>query len=318
MHVLLTGATGFIGRHILNGLLNSGHNVIAPIRPQSIATDRQPQESDRLHYVLGSFFDPDVLNSIEDHIDTVIHVAAIRGAGQAKKQDYERVNVDGAEKLINFSIKNKIPRFLYVSTVGVLGTIPDQLPAGPDQPFAPDGEYHLSKWKAEKIVQQAESRDLHTLILRPTITYGQGDNGFIPRMIRFIQKGLLVLPNKDVLIHLLSVNCLARLINQILALNLFNGRTYHVADQYPIEIHELAVAIAQKTGGRFRNVPSFFFEAGAKFFSAIGRNDLKTSLLLLSKSWYYNIDRTVKDLLFEPCDTLAQINTLFEEEKEIG
>ncbi len=310
MHILLTGATGFIGKNLLQALLNAGYEVTALVRPETFRTKHQPPESEKLHYVYGLFYDPDVLNAIDASLDAVVHLAAIRGAGKAKKEDYRRVNIQGTRQIIDFALDKGISRFLYLSTVGVLGTIPNPLPGKPENTPAPDGKYHFSKWRAEEIVRKAAPHCLRKLILRPTIVYGKYDNGFIPRMIHFIKKGRLLLPDRKVFIHLLSVNSLVHLIVKILALDAFNGRIYHVADKNPVEIHKLADVIVQKVGGSYRQMPACFFKAGAKFFSAVGRCDLKTSVLLLSQSWHYDISQTMNDLLFEPADTLKEIAAL--------
>lgn len=311
MHILLTGSTGFIGKNVLQAFLNAGYEVTALVRPETLRTN-QPDKNPRLHYVSGLFYDPDVLSAIEGHLDAVVHMAAIRGAGKAKKEDYRRVNIEGTRALLDFALSKKIPRFLYLSTVGVLGTIPVELPAAPNHTPAPDGPYHLSKWEGEKRVRQAHDGRLRTLVLRPTITYGPGDTGFIPRMIRFVQKKRLFLPKANVNIHLLSVQRLARLIVQVLALDLFNGGVYHVADRQPVEIHALADLIARYAGGGYRTMPRSFFAWAARFFTLLGRADLTTGVRLLSESWYYDISQTVEDLLYEPGETFAHLKTLLE------
>ncbi len=316
MHILLTGSTGFIGKNVLQAFLNAGYEVTALVRPETFRA-HQSDENPRLYYVSGLFYDPDVLSAIEGHIDAVVHVAAIRGAGKARKDDYHRVNVEGTRRLVDFALDKGIERFLYVSTVGVLGTIPQELPAAPDHEPAPDGAYHRSKWEGEKLVREAAPRSLRTLVLRPTITYGPGDTGFIPRMMAFIRKKRLLLPDREVHIHLLSVRCLARLIVQVLALDLFNGQVYQVADLQPVKIHALADLMTRYLGGGYRRMPLWFFRRAAQFFSLAGRADLTTSVRLLSESWHYDISRTTKDLLYEPAETFAELETLLKN-GEIG
>ncbi|NOX87882.1 MAG: NAD-dependent epimerase/dehydratase family protein [Calditrichaeota bacterium] len=305
--VLLTGASGFIGRHLLKGLLDEGHTVFAPVREGAEQKIESLAKSDRLIVIEGSFNETKILNSIKSKIDVIIHAAAIRGAGKARKQEYYRINTEGTRTLVDFSLRRAIPRFLYLSTVGVSGTIPQQLPAKRDDPVAPDGEYHQSKWEAEKIVNNAPRDVLKKLILRPTITYGEGDDGFVPRLVGLIKQGKLFLPRKELFIHLLDVRALVRLIVQILKEDRFNDRTYIVADSEPVELHQLSDLIVKRAQGRYYRLPEFVFAAGSMVFSLLGRVDLKTSLLLIGKSWYYDIRPTINDLNYEPVNTLTRI-----------
>ncbi len=305
--ILLTGASGFIGRHLLKGLLDEGHTVFAPVRQGSEQKIESLSKSDRLIIVPGSFNEAKILDSIKSKIDVIIHVAAIRGAGKAQKQEYYRINAEGTRALVDFSLKRAIPRFLYLSTVGVSGTIPQQLPAKRDDPVAPDGEYHQSKWEAEKIVNSAPRDVLKKLILRPTITYGECDDGFVPRLVELIKQGKLFLPRNELLIHLLDVRALVKLILQILKEDRFNDNTYIVADSDPVELHQLSDLIMKLAEGRYYRLPEFVFTAGSTVFSLLGRVDLKTSLLLISKSWYYDIRPTINDLNYEPVNTLSRI-----------
>ena len=323
MNIFLTGATGFIGANLLEGLLNVGHRVTAIVRPNSPNKNLLSPASDRLQYLFGLFYDKAFLDTIDKNFDVVIHTAAIRGAGKGNEHHYYSVNVEGTRALINFAKRKQIPRFLYLSTVGVLGTIPKNLPAKVDDPPAPDGPYHRTKWEAENLVRESADDNMRTLILRPTITYGPYDNGFLPKLIHFVEHKRLILPKNEVKIHLLSVKNLVRLITQILALEYFNGQTYQIADDQPVELHRLADLIKEIRGGGYFCVNPFYFKAASNVFSFLKRADLKTSLLLLSQSWYYDIEPLKKELFYEPLDTLSEIekmlmNTSQKEENIFG
>ncbi len=307
MHIFLTGASGFIGKNLLNGLLNAGYRVTAVIRPDSSHKNLLPKESKQLHYEFGYFYDPTFLQTLQAQFDAVIHVAAVRGAGRADPKQYRLVNVQGTRILCEFALKQHIPRFLYVSTVGVLGTIPQHLPAKAQDSPRPDNIYHQTKWQAEEFIRGIPKHALKTLILRPTITYGAYDDGFIPHVIRLIKNKRLILPRNPVLVHLLSVKSLTRLINQILALDLFNGKTYTVADRDPVALQAIADLVQSHIGGGYHRVPEFIFKAGRMIFSLLGRADLHTGLQLISQSWYYDITPLQNDFLFEPLETLNEL-----------
>ena len=103
----------------------------------------------------------------------------------------------------------------------------------------PDNLYHRSKWHGEQLVKKYHSSRLQTIILRPTITYGPGDNGFLPKLVNMVIKKKIILPKKDVFIHLLWVDSLAQSISNLVKTYDFNGKTYNIADKNPILLSEL-------------------------------------------------------------------------------
>jgi len=309
MTILLTGAGGFIGSHVRHALLDAGHVVIAPTRSRTGKTDTAT-----LQWLEGFFGDPSVLKKARRVPEAIIHLAAIRGAGAGERDHYQKVNVIGTQALLDYARQNRVKRFIYCSTVGVLGTIPARLPAAPDDPPRADGPYHHTKWMAEKHVREAADKDMTTMIVRPTITYGRGDDGFIPRLIDLVRKGWMVTPAREVKIHLLSVRAFASLLEQCVRGDAGWGGTFHVADKSPVALRDVVDFISKQTRGdtypRWLKAPSFLYDAMAGFLKFARRDALKTSVELISKSWYYNIDATISQLGYQPVETLDQMGDL--------
>ena len=269
--VLLTGASGFIGSHIRARLLaEKRFKLVSVVRNKSafLATEREA-------VIQGDFYDPSVLKSIREPIDVIIHCAAIRGEQTIPEAEYEKVNVAGTEELLKFAKKNRIPRFIYLSSVGVLGTIPDPQPAEADQPPRPDGKYHRSKWQAEELVRRFHSQTLQTLILRPTITYGTGDDGFIYKLTELVTPRHFVFPLYPVKIHLLNVEVLADFIVKQLGNEHFSGESYIVADAQPVLLKAvvdlLARELCSKAYPKYLRVPGIVFMAAKWFVGKIGK-----------------------------------------------
>ena len=314
--ILVTGSSGFIGSNLIGELLQKGYTVYAISREKQNA--KLFAAFSEYRPVTGRFYDPALLNNLKDEtIDAVIHLAAIRGESPRPTSEYQQVNVAGTEAMLQFARKNNIPKFIFVSTVGVLGTIPKRQPAKADAPPNPDNKYHRSKWQAEQLVRRYHSRELQTLILRPTITYGPGDNGFIPKMIRMIKNKRFFYPVKPVNIHLLSVRALSALLARVAAMKSLNGETYLVADRSPVPLRVLVDFISQQCSGKnypavFR-WPDFTFQLGQKMLTLVGNHQLVTSLRLISADWTYDISETIRQLDYRPLDTLSEMHEIFDQ-----
>ena len=260
--VLLTGASGFIGSHMLKKLSDNNCSVIVPVRPGAVKKlESNNLNNSRYKLVKGNFYDDHILKILfEESFDAVFHFAAIRGSGKASWKEYQQVNVDGTEKLLKYAVKSHVKKFIFCSSVGVLGTIPDSLPASPNTTPNPDGYYHKSKYLAEKRILAIRSNEMRTLIIRPTITYGINDDGFITKMISYVKKGMFIIPGNPVKVHLLSVKALVELCANLLNIPIDSGQIYHIADKEPVYLVDLAKLFKKKIGsGRFYKLPAFLF-----------------------------------------------------------
>ena len=128
-----------------------------------------------------------------NQIGEIVHCASLVGEGKGSWYDYSKVNTNWTLKLAKAFINADVDHhsFIYVSTVGVHGTIPMEIPANELTPYAPDGYYHSSKMLAEKELINMNSRTgLPVVILRPTIMYGKHDKGFLWKILKISLKKL--------------------------------------------------------------------------------------------------------------------------------
>jgi nucleoside-diphosphate-sugar epimerase len=152
--IFVTGAGGFIGQSLLRGLASSSDCSIKVLTrrplPESAAQGGQPLQ------VIGDLLDPDSYRAALQGCNTVVHLAA--ATGRAAPKDYERINVQGTQVLLDACKAAGVQRFLYVSTIA----------AGyPDQSYYP---YAKSKAEAEQLVRQS---GLEFVIVRPTLVLGE-------------------------------------------------------------------------------------------------------------------------------------------------
>jgi len=315
--VLLTGASGFIGRHLAIRFLEDNYRVIAPVRKESLNKVEKLTENKNFVMLSGEFYDAQILERISDKIDVILHFASIRGEGGGDKDTYRKINVDGTKVLLDFAKKYKIPGFIYCSSVGVLGTIPKTQPAYAQQPVNPDNLYHDSKWQSEMMVNEYHDKDLNTCVLRPTITYGNGDDGFIPKLIDLVKSGKFPLSSKEVYIHLLDVVAFANLVFDLVKSTKINGKTYIVADKGPVLLKDVVNLIRQsfKNGSGFIRIPALVLGLGEWALGIFNQKKLLTSIKLINRSWTYKIDETVRDLDYHAQDTLKVMGSYLKESR---
>jgi nucleoside-diphosphate-sugar epimerase len=181
MKFLVTGATGFVGSHLVKRLIKDNNDVRALVRK---GRDTSKFDS-RVEIVYGDITDPHSLDDATRSIDIVYHSAAIvREAGVPDSLFYE-VNVKGTENLLEASLRHGVKRFIHISTGGVHGDIKNP-PASEDSQIPPHpplekggwGDldiYQKTKIEGEKVVLSFKEKGLSVVIIRPTGVYGPGD-----------------------------------------------------------------------------------------------------------------------------------------------
>jgi nucleoside-diphosphate-sugar epimerase len=306
---LVTGATGLIGSHVVSKLRERRREVVAVVRREADGEKRKTLE--RLGAVIaeGLFYDQDVLEKIFNafDIENVIHCAALRGGGAGSREEYQTVNVDGTETLLRASLHGSVKRFIYLSSVGVLGTIPKELPGSLQSSLDGDNKYHESKVLAEGKVREYIGGGLDACILRPTITYGRGDNGFPTKLVEMVKKHQLLLPLHDITIHLLDADTLADMTARILDASEVGQNTFIVGDREPVSLRELTDTIHRHFYGTsypaFLRFPNPGYEAMLSASRLMRLEKWITRILLLTRSWYYDVEPAVHSGFFRPANT---------------
>jgi nucleoside-diphosphate-sugar epimerase len=186
--VLITGANGFIGSHLINNL-KCNYKVAGQVRNivKSIRNDFPLFALD----VNGSSEWADSLKSI----NVVIHLAGI-AHNKSGDLDYMReVNVNGTINLAQQSAKNGVKRFIFISSIGVLGNRnTNNLPFDEHSGHSPYSESAQSKLDAESaLLEIAEETGLEVVIIRPVLVYGSSAPGNFGKLVNLVNK-LPILP----------------------------------------------------------------------------------------------------------------------------
>ena len=193
---LVTGAAGFLGSHLVRGLLDEGHQVRALIRKTPLEL-----EHPNLEIVRGSVEDRDRMAEVCEGVDTLFHTAALLamlGGSAASKSYRDRAysaNVGGVENLLSGCEAHGVSRFVHTSTVDVCFNSEVDLDMNEHTPYATNMSclYTETKIEGEKRVLDANGRNgLLTTVLRPDGIYGPGNNVMLDEMFEQVSKGRLV------------------------------------------------------------------------------------------------------------------------------
>ena len=154
--ILVTGATGFVGRRVVGALTAMGHPVRALVHTESRASVLAEYDVEIAH---GDVLDPDSLRRACDGVDAVIHLVAIVREGRGLT--FQRVNYEGVSNVLEATAATGVKRFIYASPIGAS--------SDPAFPFL------YSRWMAEQ--ETVRSEVPHTII-RFSVGFGEGDEVF--------------------------------------------------------------------------------------------------------------------------------------------
>ncbi len=243
--IFVTGATGFIGRHLVAALLREGFLVRVFARS---AEKSRRLFGNSVEYAVGDLTRPATLAPAMKGCDAVIHLGGLYRFGYAHREALHQVNVEGTRDLLQAAEKQGIARFIHVSTAGVLRSemalmtekdFPSQMPR-----WTP---YKASKWQAEQLVLEAARKGFPALIVSPTCPIGAGDEYPTPTgaMIRDYLQGLFRFSSKTG-INLIAVEDLAQGIVQSLQRGQ-SGRRYLLAGEN-FWLNDFLKLLAEETG----------------------------------------------------------------------
>lgn len=200
--VLVTGATGFTGSHLVRALAAEGQNVRVIVRSASKAGDLprgvEVREAD--------ITDPAAVSRALEGVGTVYHLAAAYREASHNEEGYRQVNVGATRNLLEAAAQVGVERFVHCSTVGVHGHVANP-PADETTPYSPGDPYQRTKCEAEKLaLAYARDRGVPVAVARPTAIYGPGDTRLL-KMFRMIANGTFVmLGRRDIYYHMVYVD----------------------------------------------------------------------------------------------------------------
>lgn len=278
--ILITGATGFVGRALLERLREEGRYGL-------IAAVRRPDESlphDVEVRCTGSLSGETSWDGVVENVATVIHCAARVHVMNDKSDDpltaFRIVNVDATLNLARQAVAAGAKRFIFISSIKVNGegTLAGRPYTADDQP-SPSDAYGLSKLEAETGLKALGSTlGLEIVIVRPVLVYGPGVKANFRSMMSWLNRGMPLplgaIRNKRSLVALDNlVDLIAACIENPAAAN----ETFLVSDGEDISTTELLRRMGHALGkpARLLPVPALVLQAGA---AMVGRQEVARRL----------------------------------------
>ena len=301
MRVLVTGASGFIGRALCSRLTAGGWQVRALLRQENSG----PWEE-----VVCGDLTRDLPEETMKGVSTVFHLAGRAHVLRENKQDdeeYFRVNTEGTRRLLEAARKEGVSRFVFFSSVAVWKATNENClnEASPCQPETPYGK---SKLEAERLVLEGDYVP-EPVVLRLTMVYGPGMKGNLPRMIDAVAKGLFPpipeFSNKRSMVHVDDVVQAALLASEKPEAV---GQTYIVTDGQAYSTREIYECLCEALGKSIPgwHIPAIVFRGLARTGDIIGnlrgrRFFFDTDALYkISGSSWYSSHKIESELGFHP------------------
>lgn len=186
--VLVTGATGFIGKYAIRKLLDSGYEVVAIVRKKSTDLGRD------VSVIEADISDEKMMQNVATRVkqcDIVIHMAA--NLDMKGHDETISVNCIGTYHLIRLAELLLAEKFIYISSIPVIG-VPRVLPITEEHPVEPKTLYHISKYMGEQMVQALCPSAMQKIILRipSPIGVGMNEKNYLSFLLKRCRKNELI------------------------------------------------------------------------------------------------------------------------------
>ena len=297
--ILLTGASGFLGRSIIEVGAGSG------IQFRSLGRTATGLDQ----HVVVDLTNSEVPDQAFAGVETIIHSAGLAhqfGPAGAARENFFKVNADGTERIVMSAVKNQVRHVVLVSSMSVYGPGGDSARIE-SHPCNPQGHYAESKFAAEqRAIEAVESSSTCLTILRLATLYGDGDQGNVNRLIQAIDRRrfLLIGECKNEKNLLYRTDAAAACLLAAMATEPAHVSTFNVASQ-PVTMLEVVRGICGHLNQGLPMKVPMAFVAGLNFFSSILGNRgpigrIQESVTKFTRSDTIDGSAFVKQFSFQP------------------
>jgi len=290
MKILITGATGFIGKNLASRIAAKGHVVIAAGR----SLDKLKGLSQNVIPTYLALEDKSAIAQIlkKEKPDIIYHAAALI---YGSRENLMCVNRDGTRNIFQSALETGVEKIVHLSSVAAVSGN-EEVPLREDVPLKANGAYGESKIEAEKIALEYRKKGLKIAIIRPPMVYGPFEPHGMPYLIGFLRKRMLPIPgNCGNRIHMVSVENLVDVLELALSKDEIYEGAYFVADKEALTLRELLFFIAKFAGAK---EPFVIPEGVARVISKLPFIGKRISSL--RKDRIYSINRLQEKLGYEP------------------
>lgn len=313
MQILLTGSTGFIGKHFLSVLIEKNYTIRVLVRDKK----KLPPLPSEIQVVTGDLTQPNSLLHLCDDIDAVFHLAGHAHAFKEKNasdDQHHAINFQGTQNLLHEAIRARVKKFIFFSSVKAVADSQHKIDeTWQEKPSTP---YGIAKQAAENLVLNAQSHGLHVTVLRPALVYGPEWKGNLASMLRAIDKGLFPpLPETYNKRSMISINDLCQAALLATDQPQANGKIYFVTDSISYSTRQLYILMKKALAKPIPHwhIPLEVFKLLAWIGDAGGvitRRRLPFNSDAMEKLFgqaQYDSTRITQELGFKPKDTLEKL-----------
>jgi len=233
MKILITGASGFVGKALCRECVELGWNTVAVSRRTALYGRAVPAD-------LCERFD------IPFRPDVVVHAAA-RSSPWGRTAEFEAQNIQATRNVIDFCERSGRPHLIHLSTSAVLYRNEHQYGLNEETPPPAQfiNEYARTKYAAENLVRNYTGR---SCILRPRAVFGPGDTVIFPRILRAAQEGRFpkIESDEPVMADLIYIDCLVQYI--VRCIEQGAEGLYHVTNNEPVAILSFLQNVFERLG----------------------------------------------------------------------
>ena len=279
MRVLVTGASGFVGRTLIHTLSLRSHEIVAAMR--AAPSDRDTPSNS---VAIGDINATTNWSAALHGADAVVHLAArvhvMRDTAIDPLAEFRRVNTDGTLNLARQAAAAGVKRFIFLSSIGVNGNSTSQGKIFTENSASlPHDPYSVSKHEAEVGLRAiSKSTGMEIVIIRPTLVHGSKAPGNFGKLTRLVSKGLpLPLASIDNRRSLVGIDNLVDFIVTCLEHPAAANETFLVSDGEDLSTPDLIRRMAHSMNrpARLLPVPKYVLMAAASMF---GKRDMAQRL----------------------------------------
>lgn len=273
MKILITGATGFIGGHLVEALLKERHEVKALVRQKS---DASQLEARGVVVAIGDITDATSVKNAVQGCDRVYHLAGKTTKDRLTKELYRTHNIEGTTNVAEAALHTGVQRMVYSSSVGVYGTARPH-PIDEETEPRPDSYYRESKLGGEKAALRLyRERGLPIVIARVGSVYGPGSCNWLDLARKILEGSFRIIGSGENYDHFAYVDDIVHGLQQCAETSGVEGRTYILSGPEPLKLRQLLQIMAEELGvdpvlGRLPSAPfRFYHRLGGVVYQSLG------------------------------------------------
>ena len=248
MRALVTGATGFAGRHLTRALHARGYQVTGLVRT---AAGAEALAEDGIAPAMGDVRDAASVAEAVRGAEVVFHLAAAFRQAKLADAEYAAVNIEGTRNVLEAAARAGVRRFVHCSTVGVHGDT-GTVPATETSPLGPlDDPYNRTKLEAEQLALELFRRTgIEGVVLRPSVGYGPGEPRYA-KLFRSVRRGRFVMIGSgETLYNMVYISDVCDGVMRAAERPEAGGQIFILGGAENITLNTLVGMIAELVGGR--------------------------------------------------------------------